>query len=190
MPRRKASNDQQDGQEIGILMLPPARTAHKHEREHDLYETPPGAVPHVVSSEPIKRKLTPNEKEQQKLLKREHKALAARHERYLYSLAENNGNRELALAEVFNLSVEEVRPQIVDLLAEVRRGLGVSPLGELLEENGLDLRARIALLRQHAYSEIPAASLKAIDLVQELQGQTSDSGSFENYLRLSKLSKG
>ena len=190
MPRRKASNDQQDGQEICILMLPPARTAHKHEREHDLYETPPGAVPHVISQEPLKRKLTAAEKTQQKAIRAEHKMLATRHAAYLDALAEHGGDRVKALSEVMGIPEDAVRPQLLDLLAEVRRGLAVSPLGELLERNGLDLAARVNILRGHAYSDNPAASLKAVDLVNDMQGQTADSGSFESFLRTTKLMKG
>jgi hypothetical protein len=190
VPRRSAKNDQQDGQEIGILMLPPPKTSHKHEHREDPYESPPGAVPHVVSSAPLKRKLTAAEKKQQSELRAEHKMLATRHAAYLDALGENGGDRVKALSHVLGISEDDVRPQLLDLLAEVRRGLAVSPLGELLERNGLDLAARVNILRGHAYSDNPAASLKAVDLVQEMQGQTSDTGSFENYLRLAKISKG
>lgn len=190
-PRRKANNDQQEGQDLSILMLPSARASHKHEHVRDVYETPPGAVPHqVVSSEPLKRKLSAAEKAQQVELRKEHKHLATRHARYLDLLAEHGGNREAALAELYGMTREEVRPQLLDLVADVRRGLAVSPLGDLLEQHGLDLSARVNLLSRHAYSDNPAASLKSIDMVNELSGQVNDGGSFESFLRLAKLSKG
>ena len=79
---------------------------------------------------------------------------------------------------------------MLDLLAEVRRGMGVSPLGDLLERRGLGLAARVNILGKHAYSDNPAASLKAIDMIGDMAGQTANEGSFESFLRLAKSQKG
>lgn len=192
MPRRSAKNDNPDLLNDGppLMMLPPARTAHKHEREVNAYESPPGAVPHIIKSEPLKRKLTDAEKAAQIETRKEHKFLATRHARYLDLLIEHKGDRELALAVIFDKSADDVRVELLDLLAEVRRGLAVSPLGELLERGGLDLAGRVNILTKHAYSDNPAASLKAIDLASEMAGTTANEGSFESFLRISKAAKG
>lgn len=191
MPRRRQAEEPVLSNDA-ILMLPPARTSHKG-REHDVdpYASPAGAVPHqVIKSESVKRKMTAEEKAAQIEIRKEHKMLAARHDRYLDALIEFKGDRELALADVFGLTPDEVRPQVLDLVAEVRRGLAVSPLGELLERRGLDLAGRVNILSRHAYSDNPAASLKAVDLAAEMAGQTANEGSFESFLRTAKLMKG
>lgn len=190
VPRRKVENDVLLG-DLPIQMLPAVRTSTHKERDHDAYESPPGAVPHkIVSQQPLKRKLTAEEKAQQIETRKEHKMLAARHARYLNALIEFKGDRELALADVLGISPEEVRPQLLDLLAEVRRGVGVSPLGELLEQQGLGIAGQVNILARHAYSDNPAASLKAIDMIGERQGQTANEGSFESFLRTAKMMKG
>lgn len=189
MPRRKRVEEPILNGDA-ILMLPPVRTVSKHEHREDPYESPAGAVPQVIRVEPLRRKLTEAEKQQQVATRKEHKMLATRHARYLDALIEFKGDREQALGDVFGLTPDEVRPQLLDLLAEVRRGLAVSPLGTLLEQQGLDLQGRVNVLARHAYSDNPAASLKSIDMINELAGQGANEGSFEAYLRLAKLSKG
>lgn len=188
MPRRKKHEEPilNDG---ALLMLPAPRPSHKREHEHDLYESPPGAVPHVTAQAPVKRKLTGPEKEQQLATRKEHRMLAARHARYLDLLIETQNNKALALAKIFGISEAEVEPQLLDLLAEVRRGLAVSPLGELLELHGIGVAGRVNLLAKHAYSDNPAASLKAIDMISEAAGQTANEGSYESFLRTAKMMK-
>jgi hypothetical protein len=114
------------------------------------------------------------------------KARGERYNRYLDAMIEFAGDQEQALADVYGLTVEEVRPRRLELQADVRNGLGSSDLADVLEQNDLTMRARATLLRKHAYSLNPAASLKAIDMVTELEGERSDVGSFESYLRLIK----
>lgn len=191
MPRRSTKNDNPDlSNDVPLMMLPPARISHKRDHQEDPYESPPGAVPHVLQSVPLKRKLTDAEKTAQIETRKEHKFLATRHARYLDLMIEHKGDRELALADIFEISPADARVQLLDLLAEVRRGLAVSPLGELLERGGLDLAGRVNILTKHAYSDNPAASLKAIDLASEMAGTTANEGSFESFLRISKAAKG
>jgi hypothetical protein len=118
------------------------------------------------------------------------KVRAERHTRYLDALVEFAGDQEQALADVYGLTVEQVRPQRLELLADVRTGIGSTDLGEILERNALDLTARVNLLRRHAYSNTPAASLKALDMIADLDDDRSDHGSFEAYLRMVKSQKG
>ncbi len=187
MPRRKAvGTEQLLNQEPPLLALPSPRIAHKHEHEIDPYESPPGAVPVILSEKPLKRKQTAEDVATRKAARMEARALATRYERYLDLMAQSGGDRDQALASVFNVSIEEAQERRLELHAEVRRGLGSTTLAEILEKNDLSLVARANILRKHAYSDIPAASLKAIDMVQELEGDRSDVGSFEAYLRVVK----
>lgn len=190
MPRRKVARDQGDA--IPILMLPPAKSTHRHARDHDAYEVPPGAVPtQVIATEPLGRKLTAEERKDQHLVQQEHQRLEARYERYLDLLGAAGGNRAAALAEIFGLPIDEVYPQMPALLAAVREGLRTGALGDALEQNALGVNERVRILRHHAYNlENPAASLKAVDMAHEMQGQTSDGGSFEHFIRAAKLQKG
>lgn len=188
MPRRKTVSEEQL---VEPLMLPPPRvTKHGHGHDVDPYQSLPGAVAVHTTIEPIKRKMTAGDIEARKTAQLEVKARGERYARYLDALAEHGGDQEQALAEVYGLSVEQVRPRRLELQMDVRSGLGATSLSDVLEQNDLALVARANLLRKHAYSANPAASLKALDMIGELEGERADVGSFESYLRLAKSSKG
>jgi hypothetical protein len=173
-----------------ILALPsPRKKGHGHDA--DPYETLPGAVVmHQTTVKPLARKPTKEDAVSRAAAQHDMKVRAERHTRYLDALVEFAGDQEQALADVYGLTVEQVRPQRLELLADVRTGIGSTDLGEILERNALDLTARVNLLRRHAYSNTPAASLKALDMIADLDDDRSDHGSFESYLRMVKSQKG
>lgn len=170
------------------LMLPAPRPS-RHTPE-DPYESLPGAVPTSVTTEPIKREMTGTDIKLRKQAQLDAKVRGARYDRYLDAMTEHDGDQEKALADVYNLPVEQVRLQRAELHADVRLGMASSSLGEALEQNDLALAARVTLLRKHAYSPHPGASLKAIDMANAMEGGTSDLGSFESFLRTVKAQKG
>lgn len=179
-----------------VLMLPAPRLTHKHERELDAYASPAGAVPGQVSNEkvvkqtPIDRQLTADEKQAQIILRSEVAAKADLYNRWLDALIASGGDKVLALAEVFDISPEEAKHRQYELEIEAREGMAQTEVGEALERNDLGITAQVQVLRRWVYSDNAAASINALKLVQEAQGDTKDVGSFESFLRLSKLQSG
>lgn len=193
MPRRKARPDPAfvpTGETALAIPVPPARRHHAH--EVDPYVTPPGAINArgklaESTTRPISRQLTAEDKAARAQARKDAKARGARYDKYLDALAENLGNQEAALAAVFpDLTPEAIAVQKYALLEAVRSGQGSSSIADVLEKHDLGLHARVSVLRQHVYSNNPAASLKAVDMVNELHGETSDQGTFESYLRIVK----
>lgn len=188
MPRRKVQPEEPFLEPVLALPRPKA----KHEHEVDAYETLPSAVVTVkpsktsTSTRPLDRKLTPAEIQAQKQAKLAQKELEQRHNFYLDTLYANGGDTDAALAIVFNITPEEAHVRRFELQTEVRRGLGSSSLAEELERNDLSLKARVGLLRKQAYSGVPAAVLKSIDMIGEMEGNRSGDGNFESFLRLAK----
>lgn len=195
MPRRKpVSNDQLLNNEPP-LMLPAPRPAHKHGHDRDPYETPPGAVPAKVSNlktqtGPIKRQQTKADELARQEAKSELRIRASRYRSYLDEMIANGGDQLAALAVVYGLDIDEVKARRDELHADVRSGIGGTELAEVLEQHDLGLNTRVALLKKHAFSDIPAASLKAVDMINDLEGDSGSVGTFESYLRLVKAQKG
>lgn len=192
MPRKKRTDEQMP--ETPMLMLPAPRTAHKHgEREKDAYATLPGAVPghvaneKIVSRKPIERALTEAEKAQQILLRNEAQALGDRYNSWLDALIACGGDKAKALCIVYGIKEDEARIRQYELETDVRRGQGATEVGEMLERNDLGLAAQLRVLRQWTYSPNAAASINALKIVTELAGEQREQGSFEQFLRLSKM---
>jgi hypothetical protein len=135
---------------------------------------------------PIKRKMTKQEIADRTEAQLEQKMRGERYARYLDAMVEHMGDQELALADVYGIKVEDVRVRRLELQADVRQGIGKTQLSDVLERADLNIQSRVSLLRRHAFSNNPAASLKAIDMIQDLEGDRADHGSFESYLRLVK----
>jgi hypothetical protein len=154
----------------------------------DPYAPAIGAVPHNVQTQkrPLKRKLTAIEEQERAALELQSRMRVELYHRFLDAIADVQGNKVLALAAVFNITVDEVRANYDDLLAEVYAGRASSSVTKLLERADLDLAARITVLRKHVYSDTPAASLKALDMIDQMAGARSERGSFENFLLLVK----
>lgn len=189
MSRRKPHGEDQALNPIlqdgPILALPAPRIGHKREHEPDAYESPPGAVL-TQHQGPIKRKLTAADRKHRREAQAEQQMRANRYDRYLDLVREYAGDREAALAAVYGLTKEAARAQLRELLTDVQSGRATSSVSQTLENYDLSLTARANLLRTHAYSDNPAASLKAVQLAGELEGNRADLGSFEDYLRISR----
>lgn len=195
MARRRAKGPDQEQADLAdveqgrILMLPPARQ-HKHEHSEDPYKVLPAAVPGrakatSLGSEPIKRDLTPEDKARREIARAEQKELGRRYDAFLDAMILHGGDKRLALIDVYG--EEEVNGRGIDELhLEVRRGIGSTEVGATLERFDLDATARARMLAKHVYSDNPAASLKAIDMVNEMAGDGGGGGSFEGYLRITK----
>lgn len=201
MPRRKPRQEPMLNDEP-ILALPPARPAgHPHEHRVDPYQAPPGAVPQTIDvppprkqrttkREPLGRELTPKEKEAQVAAREEARFLGARYNRYLDALIKSGGDQVASLAAVFDVSMEEAYLRRAELHAEARKGMGSSDASEIIERADLGKAARVEILKRLAYSGNAAATINALKLIQEEEGDTRDAGSFEAYLRLCKMAKG
>ena len=194
MPRKKPVGDDQilnPTPPPPVLAITGARTLHRRERHEDAYEAPPGAViVHPPTVEPVKRRETRADAALRNTMQAEQAARVARYDRYLDALARTGGDENAALCEAYDLTLEGVALQRDALLDDVRQGIGSSSIASELERNDLSDRARLRLLRAHAYSANPAASLKALDMIGEQAGSRSDIGSFEQTLRLAKLAGG
>ena len=190
MPRRKPVGDDQLLNSEVVLALPPVRVPHKHEREIDAYQAPPGSVAspvenvRVLETWPAKGNALARAEAREEM-----RMLDARYRAYLQLLVENGLDRIAALARVFDLSIEEARNREYELHLEVRRGIGATEVGKVLEDHDLGLHERAALMRKWAYSDNPAASLKSIDMAQSLEGDGQHIGSFESFLRLAKIQR-
>lgn len=198
MPRRRANADP-PMDESTMLALPPPRVvthAHKHEHERDPYESPPGAVPARVTNArttqqaPLKRRMTREDLSKREAAREDMRVRSNRYLRYLDLLRANGGDKISALAAIYSVSLEQAHERQYELHLDVRTGMGGTDLAGVLEANDLALTDRVALLRSHAYSDNPAASLKALDMAQDLEGSGGGQGSFESFLRLIKTQKG
>lgn len=198
MPRRKTVGPDQAMPEM--MMLPPPRVGgkkHEHrETKIDPYVPPPGTfVPPLqtrlktrkdgtISVKPVK--LSAAQIAAKEAAEHDISMRIGRHKRYLDALAEFGGSQEQALAEVYGLSVDETRMRRAELQRDVNSGMGTISQEEILRGNDLSFEARAKVLRSHMYSSVPAASLKAIEILGNIEGNRSDLGDFETYLRIVK----
>ena len=192
MPRRKPVSENQT-LEPNVLALPAPRVipSHKHEHKVDAYQTPPGAVPGKVSNititqGPPTRALTKEDEQKRELARADRRMRTVRCRRYMDEMARVGGNQVMALATVFNISIEEAAERQIELHDDVMSGLVHTDVGELLKQHSLDQASRAYILSRHMWSDNPAASLKAADMANEMEGDRGETGSFEQYLRLSK----
>ena len=195
MPRRKPQSEEQT--ENPVLMLPTPRVVHHREHEVDAYQAPAGAVPVTARatnvSETTKRtgrKMTKADRQQRDAALSEQRERADRYDAYLDAMADTGLDEVKALARVYELTEDAARLQIDRLRHDVRLGIGSSSVAHQLERNDLNEVAQIRRLRGHVYSDNPAASLKALDMVREMTGTRGELGSFEQYLKLAKAQKG
>lgn len=199
MPRRTSKRpepliDINKGEEQ--LALPPPRvvTSHPHktgEHKHDPYETPPGAIPGKVgnvetSYSQIKRKMTKADIKARDEARLQVAARAARYNEYIDIMGEIGGNKVIALARVYGISVEEAKLRQEELHADVVSGMAGTDVATILVNNDIDLSARAKVISKHMYSDNAAASLKAADMAAELEGDRTELN-FEHYLRTAKL---
>lgn len=90
----------------------------------------------------------------------------------------------LALAHVFEIDPEEAQMRLVELHDKVLEGAPPARgTPELLREYDLTKEARFRILASHMYSGNPAASLKAVDTINNMDaGSHSQGGSYESYV--------
>lgn len=168
------------------MHLPVPQPTHRREHEVDPYQAPPGAVvvqpkrsstQHEVIDKPTKEQLAQREQARQ-----DQKVRSERYIVYLETLTSTGGNQDMALAAAYGITVEQAHEHRFELLADVRSGMGGTSLAELLERNDLGMAERISVYRRHVFSDNPAASLKALSELQEMDGQKADRDGFESYL--------
>jgi hypothetical protein len=104
---------------------------------------------------------------------------------YLRALSRHGGDEVAAISEVLVMPIAEVEERRLELHEQILEEAGTGrSLQIMLKENDLNKEARVRILRGHVYSENPAASLKALQLVDEIdQTRVADSNSYESYLR-------
>lgn len=195
--RRKAVSADQMLDNEPLLALPPPRVVtggHKTEHTIDPYQAPPGAVPGKVSNlretKSPKKKATAADLAAREQARELSRLRGNRYKQYNDLLLDYEGDQCKALATVFGVSLEEARDRFYELHAEVRTGIGSTDIGEVLAQHGLDMSARARNLQRWMYSENPAASLKATDMANEMEGGSGEIGSFEFFLRTAKAQRG
>lgn len=184
VPRRSRVTDGDAAQIERPMSLAIATPSHRHDQ--DPFQLAAGAVPRETKVEPLKRKLSKKEEAERTRLAQQHEAAVELYEMWIETLARKHGDKDEALAEIFNLPVEQIPARRKELLGLVRIGRAQSPVAHLLEKADLDQASRIALLRKQAYSDNPAASLKALDMVEQIVGSKGERGSFEDFLAIIK----
>ena len=163
---------------LEVMHLPVPSPVRHHERDVDAYAQPPGAY-----DVPVKKKRgRPSKTDPRTIARKEKELRSQRYDIYCEALIDTQGNKIMALVAAYGLPESEVRERYTELLADVRAGVGSSSLAEILERNDLDVAARIRLIRRQAYSTNPAASLKAVDMLAELDSEKSDKTSYEQRL--------
>lgn len=171
MPRRSAARD---ADTVEQELLPPIDINAPRTGERDAWKDPLQAL--SGSTEGAQRHPAAPIKPYN-----EHRA---RYHDYLEALNDHDGQRIKALADVYGLSEEEARKREHELHTDVLRGIGNSTLSDILENEDLGKHARAKLLARHAYSGVPAASLAAIKIASDLDGDKHDSGArYEQHLR-------
>ena len=196
MPRKKPRGDEQT-LEAPMLMLPaPRLPKHGHDRETDPYKTLVGAVPghmaneRVIQQKPIERVLSEAEQAQQLLLRNEQVALGHRYDTWIDALILAGGDKPKAFVSVGMARDEaEALAHLYELEVEVRRGMSASDVGKAYERNYLGVAEQAKVLSRWVYSDNAAASINALKLAQEQSGASESQGSFEQFLRLSKMSQ-
>jgi hypothetical protein len=89
--------------------------------------------------------------------------------KYARALVAYNGNIEKALAKVFNISEEDALMNMAELHNKARASSRINANAtDMMERHDLTSEVRMAKLREHMFSPIPAVSLKAIDAISEL----------------------
>ena len=118
------------------------------------------------------------------------RARKRRYDAFMEHLAENGGNQIFALSLTYGVPSEEIRARLHDYKADVALGVSSSSVSDLLEDVGLGKRARIGMLKRHAYSADPKVSLVALKLATDLDGDKHDTGTtYETYIRMIKSVK-
>jgi hypothetical protein len=165
--------------ETAPLAIPAPRKEHEH--RVDPYRSLPGAMP--GPDQPKRRPGRPRKDDVEAIARREQQTKLARYDRYIDAVIALSGDQVTALATVFGIEVGEADQRFEELLADVQNGIPSSTVSEMLQRRDLSKAARLTILRKHAYSNNPAASLKALDMLKDIDGAGPDVGSYESFVR-------
>ena len=104
---------------------------------------------------------------------------------YAKALHRFRGDEVSALADVLGISPEEAQEKKHELHRRITEPVSSGrSLQEIFKEMDVPKEARIYLLRMHAYSDVPAASLKAIEMLNNMDSaRIQDVTSYEHYVR-------
>jgi hypothetical protein len=115
------------------------------------------------------------------------KARKNRYDTFIGHLSENAGNMVLALSLTYGVPSEDIKSNLRAYRDDVSLGISTSSVSDLLEDVGLGKRARVAMLKRHAYSDDEKVSLVALKLATDLDGDKHDHATtYETYLRMVK----
>lgn len=82
------------------------------------------------------------------------------------------------------IDLDEAESKFPELHDKIIRSATARSVGEVLKEMDLHKEARLEILKQHAYGSVPAASLKALDMISEMDSiRSQDASSYESYIR-------
>ena len=163
----------QDVPESGQIPHGGGGGAHHHQQLIDPHAPLPGAIKIVSDQRPPRRGRGVAESDR------------AKYALYLEELVRTGGDVASALATALNIPLEEAHEKRAELHAEMlEKGMGRS-VSKVLRESDLNAEGRIAVLRSLVYSGVPAAQLRAIDLLSEMdQGRGEDeNASYEAFVR-------
>lgn len=128
---------------------------------------------------PIKRVQGQRPPKQQRI------AVKDRYDTYLRLLRQFNGDPVPALAAVFNITEDEAHENATELHKTLVKGTDVDrPMDELLTSLDLTQPAVLGVIRRHLYSDHPAASLKAADMIRDMWGDSNVGESIEDLVRM------
>lgn len=167
---RKPKDGTDDGEHVVIQFGPRAR----HQEATGTLMDPKLPLPG-----PIKRVAGQRPQKQQRV------AVKDRYDTYLRLLRQYNGDPVPALAAVFGITEEEAQENATVLHKELVKGTDVDrPMDELLTSLDLTQPAVLGVIRRHLYSDHPAASLKAADMIRDMWGDSNVGESIEDLVRM------
>lgn len=165
-----------------IIALPvPQPHRGPHEHRIDPYRTLPGPVP---PQDKPKRRGRRKSADIQAEARAHARWRMERYDRYLDALCEYHGDTVKALSIVYQIDIHEAERRRTELLADVQTGLATASFAEQLVRLDMDKNARLAMLRKHMFAPNPAQSLKALDMIEEMDTNAPDIGSYEHYVRM------
>jgi hypothetical protein len=156
----------------------------EHEHRIDPYRTLPGAIPDAIVPTGKRKRGRPRKDDAEAMVRAEAKRKLQRYDRYLDALIAMQGDTDAALAVVYGISPMEAQDRHDDLLVDVQAGVPASSMSEMMKRRDLDKAARVTILRKWVFSANPAASLKALDMLGDLEEGQADAGSYEMYVKL------
>lgn len=170
MARPRKPKDPSDGEDVVIQFGPRAR----HEAVTGTLMDPklplPGPIKRVAGQRPTRNQRV---------------AVKDRYDAYLRLLRQFHGDPIPALAAIFDLTEEEATEQQVALHKTLVAGTDVDrPMDELLTSLDLTQPAVLGVIRKHLYSDHPAASLKAADMIRDMWGDSNVGESIEDLVRM------